>query len=65
MSPEQQGFDFLPVLAGAQFQITQAGRNILSSISVGVRRMTANSTEERPLIGSVFSVYVMAHVTFL
>jgi len=65
MSSHEQCFDFLPVLAGAQFQITEPGRDILRSICVGMCCVTANSTAKRLLIGPVFPVHGMAHRTFL
>src|SRR5215469_5610597 len=65
MSPDKQCLDCLPVLAGAHFLITKPGSDILGSILVSMCRVTANSTTKRLLIGSVSSVHVMAHMTFL
>jgi hypothetical protein len=46
MSPQKQCFDFLLVLTGTQFQVTQPGRNILCSVFVSMYGVTANATGE-------------------
>src|SRR2546430_5273295 len=61
MPSHKQCFHFLSVLTDTQFQITQPRCNVLSRIFVSMCRVTANSTTKRLLIGSVFSVHVMAH----
>jgi hypothetical protein len=59
MSSHKQHFHFLPFLTGAQFQITESGRDILRGIFVGMCRVTANATAKRLLIRSVFSIHVI------
>ncbi len=60
MTAHEQGFDFVSIGAGTQFQITQSSGNILGGVFVRMRRVTASSTAKRLLIGPVFSVHVMA-----
>src|SRR5215471_2155063 len=65
MSLHQQGFDGFPVLAGAQFLISQTVLDVGGRIEIGVCTVAADPAAKRLLVGSVGAVDVMAHAALL
>ena len=65
MPLHQQRFDGFPVLAGAQFIISQTMLDVEGCIEIGVRAETTNHTAKRLLVGSVSSIWIVAHAALL
>src|SRR5215469_5237024 len=65
MPAHQQGFDGFPILAGAQFLISQAAPDVEGCVEIGVHAVTANLAAKRLLVGPVRTVHVMAHAVLL
>jgi len=65
MPAQEQGFDCFSILAGTQFGISCSTRKIQSSVVVRMCLKTADLTAKRLLIGSVGTIYIMAHTAFL
>ena len=65
MSPQQQGFDFLPLLAGAQFSVSPAMLDVDRRVEIGMRAVATDHTAKRLLVGPVRTVYIMADTALL
>ena len=65
MSLHEQGFDCLPLLAGAQFSVSPAMLDVDRRVQIGMRAVPTDHTAKRLLVGPVGSVYIMAHAALL
>src|SRR5260370_34910872 len=65
MSPQQQGFDFLPLLAGAQFSVSPAMLDVDRRVEIGMRAVATDHTAKRLLVGPVRTVYIMPDTALL
>jgi hypothetical protein len=65
MSLDEQGFDGFPILAGAQFLVSQAVLNVESGIEISVCVVAADPAAKRLLGGPVGAVDIMAHAALL
>ena len=65
MPVNEQHFDFLPVLAGAQIDISHAPGKVRCRIKIGVRALAAHDAAKRLLIGPVRSIRVVTHAALL
>jgi hypothetical protein len=64
MSAQEQDFDFLSIIARAQFLIMSSSCKIDGSILVSMHDVTAYQTTKRLLVWSILAVYVMARAAF-
>jgi hypothetical protein len=65
MSLKKQRFDFLPVLAGAQFGISHAPGKVRGRIEIGVHAVVAHDAAKRLLVGPVRAICIVAHAALL
>jgi len=65
MSPQQQGFDFLPLLAGAQFSVSPAMLDVDRRVEIGMRAVATDHTTKRLLVGPAGSSSIVAHAALL
>src|SRR5215469_3084877 len=65
MPLHEQGFDCLPILAGAQFSVSPAMLDVDRCVEIGVRAVATDSTAKRLLIRSVRTVDRMTDTALL